>query len=181
MMLPILISVSVAPGSYFFCASAPLLDAASIISAAEAIATLLGVTAISNLPWMCVYVHLLLIEILCDAAGLNTIWQQPSRKSPGETGAGAASLVASRADLVASQPGPAECQPPTSALMMSPKRSHVPPLKRISCNCDSGAKSVADVLILTPGSSPPSSRSLMPAAWLMMFSRVRSSPHCCST
>jgi hypothetical protein len=30
MMLPILISVSVAPMSYFFCASAPLLVAASI-------------------------------------------------------------------------------------------------------------------------------------------------------
>ena len=29
MMLPILISVSVAPGSYFFCASASLLDAAA--------------------------------------------------------------------------------------------------------------------------------------------------------
>ena len=34
-MLPILISVSVAPVSYFFCASAPLLDTASIATAAE--------------------------------------------------------------------------------------------------------------------------------------------------
>ena len=40
-MLPILISVSVAPVSYFFCASAPLLDAASTANAAaEAIAIL---------------------------------------------------------------------------------------------------------------------------------------------
>src|ERR1700722_17328324 len=34
MMLPILISVSVAPVSYFFCASAPLLDAAASANAA---------------------------------------------------------------------------------------------------------------------------------------------------
>ena len=34
-MLPILISVSVAPASYFFCASAPLLVAASTAMAAE--------------------------------------------------------------------------------------------------------------------------------------------------
>ncbi len=34
-MLPILISVSVAPASYFFCASAPLLVAASTATAAE--------------------------------------------------------------------------------------------------------------------------------------------------
>jgi hypothetical protein len=36
MMLPILISVSVAPGSYFFCASALLLEAASTANAAAA-------------------------------------------------------------------------------------------------------------------------------------------------
>jgi hypothetical protein len=48
MMLPILISVSVAPVSYFFCASAPLLDAASSASAAaETIAILLDVTGIN--------------------------------------------------------------------------------------------------------------------------------------
>src|SRR4051794_16517202 len=35
MMLPILISVSVAPTSYFFCARAPVLEAASIARAAE--------------------------------------------------------------------------------------------------------------------------------------------------
>src|ERR1700688_3265666 len=184
MILPILISVSVAPGSYFFCASALLLDAASIMSAAEAIASLLDATGISDLPLtydVCPSCSFVDFEILDDVAGLNTIWRQPSTKSPGETCAGAASLVVSRADLVVSLPGPAGCQPPTSALMMSPKRSHVLPLKRISCNCDSGAKSVADVLIVTPGSRPPSSRSLMPAACFMTFSRVRSSPHCCST
>jgi hypothetical protein len=98
MVLPILISVSVAPGSYFFCASAPLLDAASIMSAAEAIASLPDATGIADLPFLDVRVRplLLLIGILCDAAGLNTIWRRPSRTSPGETGAGAASLVVSR-------------------------------------------------------------------------------------
>jgi len=40
MMLPILISVSVAAVSYFYCASAPLLDAANIMNAADAIASL---------------------------------------------------------------------------------------------------------------------------------------------
>src|ERR1700691_4893166 len=48
MMLPILISVSVAPVSYFFCASAPLLDAASTASAAaEAIAILFMIAGIA--------------------------------------------------------------------------------------------------------------------------------------
>src|SRR5258706_3742619 len=47
MILPILISVSVAPVSYFFCASAPLLDAANTANAAaETIAILLMVNAI---------------------------------------------------------------------------------------------------------------------------------------
>jgi hypothetical protein len=47
MMLPILISVSVAPVSYFFCASAPLVDAASTAKAAEAIAILFLVKGIA--------------------------------------------------------------------------------------------------------------------------------------
>ncbi len=47
MMLPILISVSVAPVSYLFCASAPLLDAASTANAAETIAILFMVTGIT--------------------------------------------------------------------------------------------------------------------------------------
>jgi hypothetical protein len=50
--------------------------------------------------WMRVRVFLLLIEILCDAGGLNTIWRQPSTKSPGETAAGAACLVISRTSRV---------------------------------------------------------------------------------
>ncbi len=39
MMLPILISVSVAPVSYFFCASAPLDEAAITASAVESTAS----------------------------------------------------------------------------------------------------------------------------------------------
>src|ERR1700721_1045747 len=98
MMLPILISVSVAPVSYFFCASALLLDAARIMSAAEAIASLLDATGISDLPFLDVSVRpFLLLKTLCDAGGFNTIWRRPSTKSPGETGAGTASLVAGRA------------------------------------------------------------------------------------
>jgi hypothetical protein len=46
MMLPILISVSVAPVSYFFCAIAPLEDAMPIASAVEAMANLLSKTGI---------------------------------------------------------------------------------------------------------------------------------------
>jgi hypothetical protein len=49
-MLPILISVSVAPVSYFFCASAPLVVAASKTSAVEAIANLVAITDITFLP-----------------------------------------------------------------------------------------------------------------------------------
>src|ERR1700674_1347463 len=44
MILPILISVSVAPVSYFFCASAPLLEAASTANAAAEAMAILFVT-----------------------------------------------------------------------------------------------------------------------------------------
>src|SRR4029077_16668725 len=54
--------------------------------------------------------------------------------------AGAASLVDSL-----------NAQPPTSPLRISPKRSQVSPLNFISCNCETGAKSVDEVLTLTPG------------------------------
>src|SRR3982074_2104507 len=50
MMLPILISVSVAPVSYFFCASAPLADAASTRKAAEKVASRRWVAGIVDLP-----------------------------------------------------------------------------------------------------------------------------------
>ena len=41
---------------------------------------------------------------------------------------------------------------------MSPNRSQLSPLKRISCNCESGAKSVGEVLTLTPGKKPKGSK-----------------------
>src|SRR5271155_3983298 len=48
MMLPILISVSVAPSSYFFCASVPVLDPARSANAAtDAIAVLLKKTVMT--------------------------------------------------------------------------------------------------------------------------------------
>src|SRR3954447_949412 len=50
MMLPILISVSVAPVSYFFCASAPLDVAANSATAAENIASLRVVADIRGSP-----------------------------------------------------------------------------------------------------------------------------------
>ena len=68
-----------------------------------------------------------------------------SMKSPCGNAAGAASLVDNSG------------YPPTSALKISPKRSQVSPLKRINCSCESGAKSVAEVLTLTPGNRPPGS------------------------
>ena len=49
-MLPILISVSVAPVSYFFCASAPLEDAAIKANAVESTASFL-VADIPSLPF----------------------------------------------------------------------------------------------------------------------------------
>jgi hypothetical protein len=53
MMLPILISVSVAPVSYFFCASAPLEDAASTTKAAERVASRVWKAGIVDLPGSC--------------------------------------------------------------------------------------------------------------------------------
>src|SRR6516165_602972 len=50
MMLPILISVAVAPVSYFFCASAPLLETASRAIAAEKTARRMAITGITCLP-----------------------------------------------------------------------------------------------------------------------------------
>src|SRR6185437_2909391 len=83
MMLPILISVSVAPVSYFFCASAPLLDAASTMSAAEAMASLLLATGISGSPWMVGLRHaLLLMKNSCDAGGIEYHLPAAIKKKP---------------------------------------------------------------------------------------------------
>src|ERR1700682_2367669 len=82
MMLPILISVSVAPMSYFFCASAPLLVAARIARAAE---------KAPNRNWIAgILISLILVECVIFLIGsafrllpaLNTLQSCPSRKSP---------------------------------------------------------------------------------------------------
>src|ERR1700688_3418194 len=82
MILPILISVSVAPVSYFFCASAPLLVAARIARAAE---------KAPNRNWIAgILISLILIECVGFLIGsafrllpaLNTLQSCPSRKSP---------------------------------------------------------------------------------------------------
>ena len=65
--------------------------------------------------------------------------------------------------------------------MMSPNSSHFSPLNRCICSCSIGAKSVAEVLILTPGSSVSGAKSFRLAACFITLARVRSSPHCSST
>src|SRR5690349_23207813 len=72
MMLPILISVSVAPVSYFFWADAVEADAAMSASASDAAASL-PVTAgipISLFSW-CVYVPFLVLLVLGDVAAIQ--------------------------------------------------------------------------------------------------------------
>src|SRR5260370_22469216 len=82
MILPILISVSVAPVSYFFCASAPLLVTASKATAAE---------KAPNRNWIAgIWVSLVSVERVLFLIGsafrllpaFNTFSRCPSRKSP---------------------------------------------------------------------------------------------------
>ena len=63
-MLPILISVSVAPTSYFFCASAPLVDAASKARAAEAMVKRVMAKRVANIKFLPV------VSMRCVAAFL---------------------------------------------------------------------------------------------------------------
>src|ERR1043166_4307870 len=83
MMLPILISVSVAPVSYFFCASAPLQDAASTTRAAERAAGRSLNAGMLGSP-SCENVSLFLIGSAWRLVGapLNTFRPPPARKSP---------------------------------------------------------------------------------------------------
>src|SRR5438046_2903810 len=55
------------------------------------------------------------------------------------------------------------------------------PVKRPICTCLTGEKSEGLVLILIPGSSIGTVKSLRLAACFITFSRVSSSPHCFST
>src|SRR6266403_3846912 len=93
MMLPILISVSVAPVSYFFCASAPLLITASKAMAAE---------KAPNRNWIAgMWVSLVSVERVLFLIGsaswplpaFNTFSRSPSRKSPLRRGRRGPSLV----------------------------------------------------------------------------------------
>src|SRR5438093_13046093 len=86
MMLPILISVSVAPVSYFFCASAPPLVTASKAMAAE---------KAPNRNWIAgMWISLVSVERVLFLFGtafrllpaLNTFSRCPSRKSPQRRG-----------------------------------------------------------------------------------------------
>src|ERR1700755_495234 len=81
MMLPILISVSVAPVSYFFCASAPLQVAMSTTAAAEK-TSIRDRIAISDLSLM-VDVSRFFLEACVRFRGrLNTFCKGPARKGP---------------------------------------------------------------------------------------------------
>src|SRR6266567_3325536 len=83
MMLPILISVSVAPVSYFFCASAPPDDAASNPNAAERTASLL-IVDIPSLPFSCNWqiVPGLLKRALLTAPCLPSCREPDNKKPP---------------------------------------------------------------------------------------------------
>src|SRR5450755_597069 len=98
MMFPILISVSVAPVSYYNCASAPLLDAASNANAAtEAIATLFVVTGITvslfPIIWMVRVMVFLIGGSLRSQYSEYHFTGTLTRKSPCGKGPGVASLV----------------------------------------------------------------------------------------
>src|ERR1700759_3218391 len=84
MMMPILISVSVAPVSYFFCASAPLQEAASTTRAAERTAGRGRNAGMLDLPrtLRCVSLFLERERLAAPGAALNTFRPPPARKSP---------------------------------------------------------------------------------------------------
>src|SRR3982074_2006829 len=86
MMLPILISVSVAPMSYFFCASAPLLVAARIARAAEKAPNRNWIAGILiSLIWLNASIFLI-GSALWLLPAFNTLQGYPSRKSPRRRG-----------------------------------------------------------------------------------------------
>src|SRR3954451_19512007 len=94
MMLPILISVSVAPVSYFFWADAVEAEAAMSASASDAAASL-PVTAgipISLFSW-CVCVPFLVLLVFGDAAAIQYDLPDAYNRKPLRRVAGAASLV----------------------------------------------------------------------------------------
>src|SRR5882757_3142644 len=82
MMLPILISVSVAPVSYFFCASAPVLVAASRANAAERTASRVLIVSIDDSSVLFVSSIVFLLRALGGPAAFNTLYRPCSMKSP---------------------------------------------------------------------------------------------------
>src|SRR5579871_5877260 len=99
MMLPILISVSVAPSSYFFCASAPVADPARSANAAtDAIAILLKKTVMNVLPLVQRLVVVSGTAFLVESSWITLqieyhLGWLVTRKSPPQRVRGAASLV----------------------------------------------------------------------------------------
>src|ERR1700744_1520873 len=100
MILPILISWSVAPVSYFFCASAPLLDAASSARAVtDAIAILFANTVMTFSLWsgigrLCLWRGLLDRRLFVALISAYHLAGMLTRKSPPHRMRRAASLVA---------------------------------------------------------------------------------------
>jgi len=103
-MLPILISVSVAPVSYFFCASAPLVDAANKAIAVEAIANRVAITRITFSPFplpndLADDVSGFLTESSFDLGLRYHLAENLTTVSPCGKSAGAASLVVNQLAL----------------------------------------------------------------------------------
>jgi hypothetical protein len=82
MMLPILISVSVAPMSYFFCASAPVLVAASTANAAEATASREAILNIDDSLVLFMSSLFFGLGALGGPTVFNTLYGARSTKSP---------------------------------------------------------------------------------------------------
>src|ERR1700730_8382443 len=84
-MLPILISVSVAPVSYFFCASAPLLVAASTARAAEKAPNRNWIAGILISLGLVEWVNFLIGSAFWLLPTFNTLSRVPSKKKPPAT------------------------------------------------------------------------------------------------
>src|SRR5665647_825710 len=174
MMLPILISVSVAPVSYFFCADASLLINAAIAKAAEKAADRRWIAGIwTSLVWLNVSIFLIGSAFWLLGRIEYPVWVA-SKKKPPATGSQGALFSRTERDH-----GPVKGRPQllSSPEMVSPNNSHFSPLNRIICNWSIGAKSVGEVLILMPGSKVSGVKSFRLAACFITLARVRSSPH----
>src|SRR2546430_16774644 len=99
MMLPILISVSLAPVSYFFCASAPLEEAAITASAVESTAGLLVTDIYVSLPFCCMPVWLVpRAGLFFGGSYLPFQREHHNKKPPAPSARGALPLGSRQAD-----------------------------------------------------------------------------------